>query len=366
MNHCEYKSKIERYLDEALTESDMLEVGKHIRGCSDCSKDVEVLSEIESLVSSSLFASPPADYWQSVPKKILARLGLKPYRSPLQVLLEQAAGFFSPPSYRLAFAGALAAVFLFFVVRGFQPEMQSPSSITELEPNANASVAAQENRTNPPQENKVLISTQAHAATPAVSVTEAAEQNATVQDAGSGQGVLKSQPGQIEPIAARPSRRVLRDFAQELVPVPIYEYILDAEDVVVTEASRSGLRAMSHNLTGAAARNVDAPTALSKEIAEESDFAETLWIVQQSALSQEKKNIWLSYVAREADRTYRSMGIYNLALVLARIAEETRGEKEAQEAFDFFVEHESSLRFQMGSQRYDVKVNALQMVIDGR
>lgn len=366
MNPCEYKSRIEPYVDEALTESEMLEVGKHIRGCPNCSKDVEVLLEIESLVAPSLFASPPADYWQSVPKKVLGRLGLKPHLSPLQVLLERAAGLFSPPGYRLAFAGALAAILIFFVMRGFQPKIQLLPSITELKPNENTPAAVQGNRINPPQENKVLISTPAEAAAPAVSVADAAEPNATGQNGGSGRSVFETELGQIDPIAARPPRRVFRDFAQELVPLPNYEYIFDAEDVVVTETSRSSVRAMSQNVTGAAARNVDTPTAISKEIAEENDFAETLRIVQQSASLQEKKNIWLSYVARETDRTYRSMGIYNLALVLAMIAEETKGEKEAREAFDFFIGHESSLRFQMGSQRYDIKVNALQMVIDGR
>ena len=102
----------------------------------------------------------------------------------------------------------------------------------------------------------------------------------------------------------------------------------------------------------------DAVSDLPEEIKRiRSGFLETLWIVQESKAMDEKKNIWLSYINRESDITYRSLAIYNLALVLAKIAEESTDLGHAAEARSFFLGHEEALRFQMGNERFDNKLS---------
>ena len=86
-------------------------------------------------------------------------------------------------------------------------------------------------------------------------------------------------------------------------------------------------------------------------------------IVQESKTLAEKRNTWLSSMNRETDITYRSLAVYNLALVLARIAEENKYPDDAAEARSFFLEYEEALRFQMGDERFHDKLNLFDVIL---
>ena len=93
------------------------------------------------------------------------------------------------------------------------------------------------------------------------------------------------------------------------------------------------------------------------------EFSEIMLIVHQSNALSEKRNILLSYIARETDSTYRSMAVFELALILKQIAEESNKSEAAKQALDFFKENERSLRFQMKA-RYDSSIHSLKSILN--
>ena len=123
-------------------------------------------------------------------------------------------------------------------------------------------------------------------------------------------------------------------------------------------------RTFALNKQGARSSQPDVVSELPDEIKKiRSGFLETLWIVQESQTLGEKKNIWLSYIDRESDITYRSLADYNLALVLAKMAEDSKDRDLATEARNFFLTHEEALRFQMGNQRFDNKSSLFDKIL---
>jgi hypothetical protein len=101
-----------------------------------------------------------------------------------------------------------------------------------------------------------------------------------------------------------------------------------------------------------------------RDIPEESSFNEIMWIVQQSTSLDEKRNIWLSYIGRETVDTYRSLGVYHLALVLSQIAEQTRSTEKAGKAAEFFEANQIILRQLLGDDRFNRKVATLRTIME--
>jgi hypothetical protein len=155
------------------------------------------------------------------------------------------------------------------------------------------------------------------------------------------------------------------NFDEVIYPVPNTSFIIAME--LIKEEEKNALapevRTFSFNL---GERSTLQPLQERPENLEalESEFYEILWITQETNILTEQRNIWLSYLSRETDPTFRSLAIFNLAWVLSKIAEETRNPVKAKEALDFLKEHQESLRFQM-KQRFEEKVGTLLAIING-
>jgi len=159
------------------------------------------------------------------------------------------------------------------------------------------------------------------------------------------------------------NRGVLR-VNRELYPIPNTEFILPSQSDELQDRNNPLQRTFALNKQDARSSQPDVVSELPEEIKKiRSGFLETLWIVQESQTLNEKKNIWLSYIDRESAITYRSLGDYNMALVLAKIVEDSKDRDHATEARNFFLTHEEALRFQMGNERFDNKLSLFDKIL---
>lgn len=362
------KEKLSAFLDRTLPVEEIRDLETHLKSCPECSVELRSLKQIDLLVQKDLFPLPDDDYWTVTPKIILKHLGLRPKTSMTERFFYASKALFPSPNLRWAIAGAVAAFALVFSIKTFYPTKPEFAEIDVGNEKISKSLemddeitAAEDNSAKEKSEDKIAEKQFESG----FNSEEHTDRNTIYENV----TLLADAPGQMNKIKPHPLRKRISKglrFEQELIPLPNSEFlppitIADAEassnePLVQTFARDRKLRQIP---SAPKSGNPDTPAEKT-----ESSFAETMWIVQESPSLIEKKNIWLSYISRETDPTYRSMGIYNLALVLAKIAEGTNDPEKAKEALQFFKENEKSLRFQMSDNRYELKMNALYMIIN--
>ncbi len=376
MTPCEYQSKLEAYLDRALSATEIKEFARHARECASCQTQLQKLQELESLYKNyvdTALGSPPPHYWETVTNRIMLRIGVPEKRSIIAALFDEIGHLLARRSFQFGFGAAVAAILVALLLNWQETQTPSVAEHQEKQSSEESLVTA------PPAQLSDGVSEMAKVDAPPSEVEAEKRHNAN-QDASvvAEQGPETRKPDLVvsskiiadrQPIEI-PARRIrglaASDVAEELTPLPSPDFIIASqnEDGASEAQDISSIIAASNVTDGAKPRPVDGKPAELELTEQRSDFAETLWIVQESKTLSEKKSIWLSYIAREGNNTYRAMGIYRLALVMASIAEQTRDHDDAREAIEFFKEHERSLRSQMNGNRYDRKLHALQLILE--
>lgn len=369
MNCFEVRGKIGRYADEELPKEQMLEISSHLQDCSSCSLEFQYLSQIESLARHELHSEPAKEYWDNLPQKIVARIGLKPPKSVFQNIADNLNELVFAKTFRWGLAGALALIALVILFKDFQITTTEMPAISEKsygieESTSETSLADVSDDTKSPTPGEASQNLVSEPSTPSQQSSAGNKDEHTdevVQELNYNVIAMND----ITPMPVRNTLSVSLNTNEELVPLPNSEFLIPTTEMygfADDSDSQFEVDAFALDQSGKSFRNVNEQSTPAKMIEDESDFAETMWIVQESETLGEKKNIWLSYISRETDTTYQSLGIYNLALVMAKIAEETKDADKAKEALEFFAEHESSLRFQMSDNRYEIKLNALKLI----
>jgi len=320
--------------------------------------------------------TPPDEYWNDVPQGITKRIGIRPKVSAFELFIESVEGILSARSFRWGFAGAFAVAVLIVTLNKVFVTQQAPVSMTqnksmenEQAPAASMSeLNAIQNVTPLRPEKDLAINENDKLETK----EPLAKQLADLPDRGKGNqktvlNYINEALLALNSIAGKPlkteNREVLR-VNQELYPIPNTEFILPSQSDELQNENNPLQRTFALNKQGAQSSQPDVVSELPDEIKKiRSGFLETLWIVQESQTLGEKKNIWLSYIDRESDITYRSLADYNLALVLAKMAEDSKDRDLATEARNFFLTHEEALRFQMGNQRFDNKSSLFDKIL---
>lgn len=399
MNSCKYESKLDAYLDKALSPDAMRELGGHIKRCTNCRTTLKALKHIEALFKQNtdiLFETPDEAYWEKVPKSILASLNLNGlHESPEPAfpkrelsnftLWDKMRQFFELPSVKIGFAGGMAVLLALVLltrdsrieppmasnlnqeqsesadnsagskqtaIEGLQSEVEN--TVVSLEPSESSENGVIAERSGESVE-KAETATQQLAADAVGDETQndvQASENASVADLAMSGVKPKSLHHTAPEVGAR------------MVTVPNPDYIIDEDEPAEKKSNDAdivGVVSATDVLSGAGRKKVDQSTP-EKLTDDESDFAETRWIVQESQTLAEKKSIWLSYIAREKNSTYREMGIYNLALVLTEIAQESKDPEDAAYAITFFKENETSLRQQLSDNRFEMKLDMLKLI----
>jgi hypothetical protein len=364
------KSKFESYLDRTTSDHENREIEAHVNTCPDCRKALQAIKHIDALAKRLSFPEPPHQYWKTVPKIIVKRLGLRAEPS----VVEQVAIFineiFVSKSLRWGLTGAVSVLVLFFIFKAVGGFKKS-DSFTTHEP-----VTIQE--TIP--EDLILESPSTKAEVPLYSETRrnqkeieegVGETLTTKTEIGTETDVKEIDEMIIakENVESLPPRKhqYEHSYFEEIIPVPqselfsLNKYLDDSEDKTPKRVAATVGLQLGKDVTGSQQQNLSPADEFEEA---QNNFAETLWIVQQMSALSEKRNIWLSYIGREKDPTYRSLGIYNLALVLSKQVEESNDPEKATEALNFYIEHEKSLRVQMGPKRYQLKIDIFNKVIN--
>ncbi len=366
MKNCGFESELERFLDSDLSGEDTARVSAHVAGCVACSAHVKQLRQIEQLVGTDLLSEPGADYWENLPGQVLQRIQRterKLVPTMTERFLEQVSSLFAIRGFQIGFAGAMAAFLIFMLTRGPAVDNQQQSIVTDTPMLTSPAVVDDQGGEDLPG-SATAPEMVAEGNTPnRISVPELASQNiepvpASLAEPAPAYLVQKD----VSPLVARTLHELTYEPVQQMLPLPNYHFILpstagEAPGTIEVTPSVFGDDIMGDGDRNRQVRTLD--VAVPKQ---ENDFAETAWIVQESTSLAEKKAIWLSYLEREQDPTYRSLALYNLGLVLEAIAQETLEPEHAGEALRFFEEHESALRFQIGQKDFGKKIEALRFI----
>lgn len=363
MKTCKYQSLLGLYFDNALSEQENDEIAQHLNSSTrcECLKELARLSKIERIVKNDLFKAPPENYWDEVSDNILAKIGgmVKPVEASwFETFIADSVAFIEANALKLSFSGAFAVgvLVLLFTVDFTGFEEQNQAAVPDVNPQA------------------PVVETARNIASAGSKLVATLEQdNFEINDAPVMSDVdlqnivalNKNARTKVLPIGNRAIAALEINFGGELIPLPIYEVQFGSDDDAGSEdKKRFGQQTFAQSLNGAR-YDVDNLLKENSETVEgENDFAATLWIVQQTESLSEKKNIWLSYVSRETNSTYRYMGVYNLALVFAKISIESKDPEKAQEALEFLKSNAASLTFQMTEQRFNNIKNTLNLIAE--
>ena len=376
MNCSETKPKLGFYFDQVLPDGEIQELINHLGACMSCSTELQNLKKIESVIQAGIYSEPPDEYWNDVPPRITKGIGIRPKVSAFEQFIESVGGILSAKSFRWGFAGAFAVALLIVTLNKVFVTQQAPVSITqsksmenEQTPAASMSELNTIQNVTPLRPEKDLAINE----NDKLEIKEPlAKQLADLPDRNKGNqkialNYINEALLALNSIAGKPLKTEGREVLgvnQELYPIPNTEFILPSQSDELQNENNPLQRTFALNKQGARSLKPDVVSELPDEIKRiRGGFLETLWIVQESQTLGEKKNIWLSYIDRESDITYRSLADYNLALVLAKIVEDSKDRNHATEARNFFLTHEEALRFQMGNERFDNKVSLFDKIV---
>ncbi|MFQ5865649.1 MAG: anti-sigma factor family protein [bacterium] len=369
----EIKSRLEKYLDHRLDESEQDEITFHLQNCPHCTQELRSLQKIEEIIKSNLYWEPPKEYWKTVPKIITTRLGLNVRPSVFEKLHALANDPILSKRFRWGLASAFAGIALIVIVKLIDIPNLSKSPMTNGHKTTKEPIAQE------------LVSQSSNLPKKLASISDKGAEEKDTSNIKSDSGIEINEAisshneisqawferSSISCLNPKKPNEKTYSYNHQLIPVAntnlLFDRAIKSEDVDknadaafpiqrtfgmggnISSSQRAKAQNNSHELTEA-----------------ENCFTETLWIVQQSHSLSEKRNIWLSYVSRERDPTYRSLGIYNLALVLSQLVEKTKDPEMAEEALSFYKENEKSLQFQMSPRRYQTKIKILETIVNSR
>ncbi len=366
MNCSETKPKLGFYLDQVLPDGEIQELKNHLEACMSCSTELQNLKKIASVIQAGIYSEPPDAYWNDVPHRITKRIGIRPKVSAFEQFIESVGGILSATSFRWGFAGAFAVAVLIVTLNKVFVTQQAPSMTQNKSVENEQAPAASNSELNTVQ-NAGRLKPEKDMAINEKNKLEAkeplSEQLTDLPDRGKGNqkialNYLSEALLALNSVQSKPLKTENREVLRVLYPIPNTEFILPSQSDELQNGNNPLQRTFALNKQDARSLKPDVVSELPDEIKRiRSGFLETLWIVQESQTLDEKKNIWLSYLNRESDITYRSLADYNLALVLAKIAEDSKDRDHAKEARNFFLTHEEALRFQMGNERFDNKLS---------
>ncbi|RMD93731.1 MAG: zf-HC2 domain-containing protein [Calditrichaeota bacterium] len=377
--NCEtFKKYIHLYLDDLLFENQLIEFKEHLQNCDSCKNELTAYEKLDIIARTEILPSPPGDYWDELPQIVIRRLGLVPKPSPIHLILTKLTDLWFTPQFRWGMVATLLVAGLIFATLPFLHK--EPLNLTNIQFTESQKPVEKEKPVIPPVElnakSQQKIQKTPKSKTPPVSIVKKFPDTTTkrrnvltknkMQKTPNFRSLLpKNLVGMLTPRLLSFTQNLTIDH--ELYPIPATDF-LPLKDLVVNEHSDTRYRVLDRFALDVSGSRTPVTTMQLPEISSETPpvqgaYLEVLWIVQQSVSLEEKKNIWLSYISREQDPTYKSLGIYHLALVLSQEATETRDQEKARKALRFYFENEKALRFQMGEHRYEMKINNLKKVI---
>jgi hypothetical protein len=361
MNCYDAKEKICMYVDDALDDSERQDISEHLASCASCMLLLDSLRRVDQVFKADYIVEPPPAYWQSLPRIITNQLPPRP--KPASVFTDLIAAIqqgLALPRVRWTFVGVGAvAVALVFAIKGFSPK----TSLTPMTPAPEiiSSQAQTDGMKTPVSQFEEGQQSSSDAQLSQLEELPVSESTTASIERASGSdmivGNVRTLPVRLQPL--NPPTRDKMLYPTTSLNTDIF--VEDDGEEIDPDDPEWRVFALT---TDGNSRQTTYPTTGSEKIDDpQNSFSQTLWIVQQSTSLDEKRNIWLSYINRETDPTYRALGIYNMALTLAKIVEDSKNREDAMQAAAFFTEHDLLLKGQMGEDRYLLKMSIFESIL---
>ncbi|MCG8606664.1 zf-HC2 domain-containing protein [bacterium] len=392
MNCYQVREKVEPYLDMGLPEPEAQSLKKHLERCPECQQEVETIRKIDSFVKMDLFEPPPREYWANVPKRVTEQLGLWPQRPKLLGIFDSIQGMLVTPAFKWGGTLAVAGLATFFLLRGLDTQdvistsdpvasdhsLRNQASTTEesIQPARPSAIATAPERVAPNRNNpsgsipqvedspsRQVLSTPLDGEKRPEEIRSFEHKQTILAKA----VVVKAQPKKVISDAFEFDRALFPDAGSSFrLSLTQSDKVAKNEDKETNPRTftlvRGGRGAASSTNNQGTLEDTDRLSQDDESGA--NDFFQTLLIVEDTKKLSEKRNIWLSYVGRESNQTYRSLGIYRLADICYRIAHESRDEELATKALSLYEKYERTLKSLMGVEAYNAKVIHIQGLID--
>ncbi|MFQ5706017.1 MAG: anti-sigma factor family protein [bacterium] len=408
MNCIDCKSRMQLYLDQALPREESKQMLEHLKACPDCNNEYQTLQRVDALGRLEVFPGPPSEYWDTLPQQITRQLPRRELIKVSRKTIPLRPKFLFSGRLRAGLAVALGIVALVLLMRRSHwldqdgPEVPgnpgvTVKSTTQQVPPINSlrkRESSDKTRHTTTRVAERPDGFRSHKNMDATANPPDSHPQQPKSSRGMSEGVAQKQPEPVQDVSqelqepatvnalaglkevrkAKPSPLTTIESPKKLTqlyPIPRDELALSVSKMVKETASNSR-RHVPNQFALNVGREVpsDQTSQDHKQLGEtdsrQDDFAETLWLVQESTTLEEKRNIWLSYIAREQAPTYRSLGVYHLARVLTQRVEQSKNKEKALQALNFFRKHEKSLRPLMGGRQYELELNAFTAVLDGR
>jgi len=352
MSSCQNKIKVEKYMDEELPAEDKQFFVRHLETCPVCVAEFESAKKLDALFEFGVFEMPEESYWEETPGIIMNRLALdRPDRNIAKQKKRVWVGFSFPEwtTPRLVAIGGLVALLLFFVLRP-QVEERAPG-IEVIADSMSKSETVETAKTIKSIE--LAAPNMPEAAQPvSKSLAKVSEAPLSVQ--------VSAEPQKVTPRGLNTDMAVVEESF--LTPAPNNRFLLPEEIVEKADKISPTVSVLSNEAVDGFVKQVD-PLKEVDLPDTTSDFLQILWLVQKSPQLSEKRNIWLSYLGRETNVTFRIQAINNLSLVLYKIAVISNDFDQTDEAIRFFEEHEADLRSQMKDVRFEKRLSILRDIM---
>lgn len=367
MNCYEAKEKISMYLDGALDSPDSEQLAEHLAGCRSCSMALESLKRVDQIFKMDFTVDPPPEYWHTLPQLIINRLKEQPAQRPsiIGTFFADLQKAFAQPKIRWGVIGATALLALMFSLKNFYAPGTSVTTIpTNREVAENSTQQKQLEGTPdvpPLAENALPAESVGSGSTASAESAQTSDLQSSFDERREGAATVV---GNVQRLPVRLQNLTPPTRNKMLYPTTTLNtdsFVQDEEDD--SDEPEPEWRVLALTVNGNARRTSPATENAARIDDSQNSFSQTLWIVQQSISLEEKRNIWLSYIKRETDATYRALGIYNLALTLSKIVEESKSREKAEEATKFFRENEELLKAQMGEERFLLKLRIFESLM---
>lgn len=380
MNCFAINQKLGCYVDGALPDKERHEIERHLRDCPNCLRDFEAIKGIEHLLRVETYPEPPKEYWTALPRTITDRLGLSIQRTTFDGIRSVLDQLLRPKYFRWALAAAAVLFISIISLKDrFVPDpVGAPLSEQDVA-NAQADSGKEADGLAMFGKSQVYVkagryeeaitkSTAAGRDHPLPKTQQARNDNAiqaSKTESLSHQTIAPLALNGVEKLPVRFRQPGAPRYEEKIYPVPNTRFILAMEMMQSNRKEDDISNVLTFSFDHGGNRSQLQPPGRpdDSEVAE-NEFYEVLLIVQEINSLDEERNIWLSYLSRESDPTFRALGVFNLAMVLSKIALQSQDPDKAQEALDFFEDNDEALRFQLRN-RYEARIAQFRKIMAG-
>ena len=376
----DFKNKLELYIDNELSRQQKAELERHLSKCPGCTKELEVLTSINTIGKMEIFSEPEPEYWNELSQNIMHQIsGNEEKTLWLGHQLEQLKRILAMPkiSYRLVGLAATAVIVFFIIHIAFfrQDKFELPIKIgTEN----SIQISDLKSISDVPQD-KLSVDKEMNEKATERQITQ--EHKATKASAKKQKSmhITKSE------LTSEPPQPVVDDI--EAIPSVSGELVVtrDATDRVISNTATQSLKKsiapknkvkhfapqptaviLESEKSDASIKVVAARSAGDQRQSMDSSFIhynEIFMKVQQIEEMTEKIKTWEDFIESNPNLALLRKAKYQQALLYYKLAKLTHGAEEIKKAINFYQENAELLFIPQNADSLHKKLEALNFLL---